>query len=105
MLTDDGRKLPLMEAMREFGAEAQKVLSAGNPVPESELKLNKELPELLRGETWAKTMDLVFPEDVVDDAYCIENNWESRGDYYIIDVVSQGFRLVHSDKLGINERY
>lgn len=60
------------------------------------------VPDECKGEIWAQTWKHCRPEQVVNDAYCIEHNWEKRGDYYIIDCVMTGNRLIHSDKVGVN---
>lgn len=60
------------------------------------------VPEECKGETWAQTWKHCRPEQVVSDVYCIEHNWEKRGDYYVIDCVMTGNRLIHSDKHGVN---
>lgn len=74
------------------------------PVTEQEQTEQEEfiLPEECKGETWAQTWKRCRPADVVSDAFCIEKNWEKRGDYYIIDCVMSGMRLIHSDKQGVN---
>lgn len=56
------------------------------------------IPEECRGETFAFTEDYVRAKDVTDDAQCIEDNWEKRGAYWIIDVLQTGQRIIHSDK-------
>lgn len=63
------------------------------------------LPRECQGETWAITEETVAPSRVPDDCYCIEHNWEQRGDYWIVDCISRNKRLVHSDTLGVNEEY
>lgn len=56
------------------------------------------IPEECRGETFAFTEDYVRAKDISDDAQCIEDNWEKRGAYWIIDVLQTGQRIIHSDK-------
>lgn len=74
------------------------------PVIEGKQETSVEfvLPEECKGETWAQTWKRCRPSDVTSDAFCIEKNWEKRGDYYIIDCVMSGMRLIHSDKHSIN---
>lgn len=63
------------------------------------------MPEICEGETWATTEDKILPSQVGDDSYCIENNWEQRGVYWIIDSLPRNKRIVHSDTMKFNEEY
>lgn len=63
------------------------------------------VPAECRGEAWAFTDESVCLSDVTDDGYCIENNWEDRGLYWIVDCVPRGVRLVHSDTLEYNREF
>lgn len=63
------------------------------------------IPKRCTGETWATTEDQILLSQVRDDSYCIENNWEQRGDYWIIDCLSRNKRIVHSDSMKFNEEY
>lgn len=75
------------------------------PIPEK-MTLEKQIapltsmmiPEECRGETFAFTEDYIRANAVTDDAQCIEDNWEKRGAYWIIDVLQTGQRIIHSDK-------
>lgn len=75
------------------------------PIPEN-MTLEKQIapltsmmiPEECRGETFAFTEDYMRAKDITDDAQCIEDNWEKRGAYWIIDVLQTGQRIIHSDK-------
>lgn len=63
------------------------------------------MPEICEGETWATTEDKILPSQVGDDSYCIENNWEQRGVYWIIDSLPRNKRIIHSDTMKFNEEY
>lgn len=63
------------------------------------------VPEECRGESWAFTDESICLADVSDDGYCIENNWEDRGLYWIVDCVPRGMRMIHSDSLGYNHEF
>lgn len=64
------------------------------------------IPEQCRGESWSFSVNTsLYLDDVTDDGYCIENNWEPRGDYWIFDCISRGKRLIHSDTLGYNKEF
>lgn len=56
------------------------------------------VPADCKGETFAFTYDYVKVEDVNGTAYCIENNFERRGDYWILDVIQRGMRIIYSEK-------
>ena len=56
------------------------------------------IPQECLGETYAFTESYISANDNITDAMCIEDNWEKRGAYWIIDVVSSGHRIIHSDK-------
>lgn len=69
------------------------------------ITLEIPMPEICEGETWATTEDKILPSQVDDDSYCIENNWEQRGVYWIIDSLPRNKRIVHSDTMKFNEEY
>ncbi len=56
------------------------------------------VPADCKGETFAFTYDYIKVEDVNGTAYCIENNFERRGDYWILDVIQRGMRIIYSEK-------
>lgn len=56
------------------------------------------VPADCKGETFAFTYDYVKVEDINGTAYCIENNFERRGDYWILDVIQRGMRIIYSEK-------
>lgn len=64
------------------------------------------IPEQCRGESWAFGIDTYLRiGDVTDDGFCIENNWEPRGDYWIFDCIPRNKRLIHSDTLGYSKEF
>lgn len=64
------------------------------------------VPEICKGESWAfSEKKSICLDNVSDDGYCIENNWEPRGDYWIFDSLPRGKRLIHSDILGYNKEF
>lgn len=72
----------------------------------SMLTLSDLVPSECRGETWAFSDSLnVVLDDITDDGYCIENNWEPRGDYWIFDSIPRRKRLIHSDVLSYNKEF
>lgn len=65
---------------------------------QSEIDLSSLVPLSCRGETWATTEHEVFIHDYACDVDCIEDNWEQRGDYYILDCLPRNKRLIVSEK-------
>ena len=86
--------------------EVQKAVVDEYPEDTAQLKMSDLVPSECRGESWAfSDICLVYPHNVTSDAYCIENNWEPRGDYWIFDSPARGKRLIHSDILGYNKEF
>lgn len=56
------------------------------------------VPVDCRGETYAFTYNYTTLDEVTDVAFCIENNFERRGDYWILDVIQRGMRIIFSEK-------
>lgn len=78
--------------------------SSPKPLMDS-INMGVLVPVPCKGETWAQTWENVHKEDVTDDSYCIENNWDKREDFWIIDCCSRGKRLIHSDKRNYNHEF
>ena len=56
------------------------------------------IPQECLGESYAFTEAYISANDNITDAFCIEDNWERRGAYWIVDVIPSGHRIIHSDK-------
>lgn len=86
--------------------EVQNAVVDEYPEDTAQLKMSDLVPLECRGESWAfSETESIYLDVVSDDGYCIENNWESRGDYWIFDTLPRGKRLIHSDILGYNKEF
>ena len=115
---EDGSYITLTDAYSQFPEIADKLVSDGD-IREVILKGNYWLaatevvasfievpvPEECRGESCAFTSEEVDLQCVQGDGYCIENNWELRGDYWIIDCLPKNTRLIHSDAKSYNKEF
>jgi hypothetical protein len=102
---------PAVEIPEETYEERSTPAIKHSPLPARNLQefltpyTKKIIPPDCLGECVAFTDDYIRIEEVPDDAYCIEHNWEKRGDYWIIDVTRRHMRYVHSDKHVFNHEF